>query len=279
MAKKRTKTSPESIARRKKAGRGEGSGENYVPHVHVQDLFSLGRKSRVWGNLIKRIHHVLSDLELTVLFIIQLSPNVIDIQEQWDLPLERTLEIAKSLQLDHPMDPETGHYLPMTVDFRIITDDGIRHTTWARTVKPSDQLENYRVLEKLEIERTYFSGNNIDWGIITERQLPQQLRINVEHFRPYLVLDKHDLEEKTVRNSVDFLTPLVLKGVCLQDMARLWEKEFDGNLGDGITAIKFLIINWVWPVDLNQKISPNAPIPLISQASFSSSKNSEGDKK
>lgn len=270
MAKKRTKTTPESINRRKKAGRGEGSGIKFNPYTVVQDLHSRGRKSRVWGALIKRIHHVLSDLELTVLLMIQLSPYVVDIQEQWDLPLERTLAIAEKLGLDHPIDPETGYYPPITTDFLITTDDGLRRTTWARTVKSSKELDDMRVLEKFEIERTYFAGNNIDWGIITEKQLPEQLRINVEHLRAYLVLDRHNIDEQVVWQSVDFLTPKVYEGMHLQAMARLWEDEFEGVLGDGITAIKFLIINSAWPVDLKQKIRPNAPIPLIVQTDLSS---------
>jgi hypothetical protein len=266
MVKKRTPTTPESHARRKKQGRGEGVGAESNPYLHVQDVSSLGRKSRVWA--LDRICHVLSDLELSFLLILLMMKhleNVKDVREQNDLPLDRTVEIAKRLQLDHPVDPKTLNYHPITVDFLIITDDGRAEKTWARTVKPSEKLSDRRVLEKLEIERVFFEGNNIDWGIVTEHQLPKQLRINTEHLRPYLTLDNHniDLNEEMVWESVEFLTPMIHAGMRLQELARSWEAEYRCEIGIGITAIKYLVVNGAWFVNLNQPIVPEKPIPIM----------------
>lgn len=35
----------------------------------------------------------------------------------------------------------------------------------ARTIKPSSELENERIIEKFEIEREYWERKGIDWGL------------------------------------------------------------------------------------------------------------------
>jgi hypothetical protein len=50
----------------------------------------------------------------------------------------------------------------------------------ARTVKQSTELEKKRVIEKLELERRYYLAKSIDWGIVTENEIPRLLAENVE---------------------------------------------------------------------------------------------------
>lgn len=85
-----------------KEGRGVGSGKDYKPWLTVRDLSSSGRSHRVWGFQTKRIHHFLSDLELSAFLLFNWNPAVSDIREKYPLRFEDTIEIAKDAGIRHP---------------------------------------------------------------------------------------------------------------------------------------------------------------------------------
>jgi hypothetical protein len=54
------------------------------------------------------------------------------------------------------------------------------HKYIARTVKLSSELEKKSVLERLEIERRYWAAKQIDFGIITQKEIPTKMVKNIE---------------------------------------------------------------------------------------------------
>lgn len=50
----------------------------------------------------------------------------------------------------------------------------------ARAIKPCSALDDARTLEKLEIERRFWAEREVDWGIVTEHDLPPVLIANLE---------------------------------------------------------------------------------------------------
>ena len=52
------------IDRRLKDGRGQGQGADYKPFIYTRDVSSQGRSHRLPGSKTRRLHHLLSDLEL-----------------------------------------------------------------------------------------------------------------------------------------------------------------------------------------------------------------------
>ena len=58
--------SDQQIQKRIKEGRGQGDGRNYKPWIQTWDISSLGRSHRIFGNRSRRLHHLLSDLELAI---------------------------------------------------------------------------------------------------------------------------------------------------------------------------------------------------------------------
>lgn len=72
----------------------------------------------------------------------------------------------------------------MTTDFYITLKRDDKKIYLARTVKPSKELEDPRVIEKFEIEREYWLRNGIDWAIVTERELPMVFVKNIQTFQP-----------------------------------------------------------------------------------------------
>jgi TnsA endonuclease N terminal len=123
-----------------------------------------------------RIHHLLSDLERDTFFLFDWRESVCDIREQFPLDREVTLRIADQLGVRHPRDPISDTPIIMTTDLLIDTMRGSRVAMLARAVKPEDELDKSRVLEKLEIERRYWTEQGIDWGIVTRQGDPGNRR-------------------------------------------------------------------------------------------------------
>jgi len=173
MAKRQRETNQITIDKRIREGRGQGRGSDYKPWLLVQDVPSQGLATRIKGWKTKRVHHLLSNLELSYFYVLEWSPVVFDIREQYPLlPLEETLAIAEQCGIRHPTDPKTQEPVVMTTDFFISVPQSIKVIEQARTLKTAKDLQSQRTIEKLEIERRYWQGRDIDWGIVTEREIP-----------------------------------------------------------------------------------------------------------
>jgi len=105
---------------------------------------------------------------------------VLDIREQYLLPLEATQEIAERLGIKHPTDPKTGESVVMTSDFLIDVQANHHVELKARTIKSANELSSKRKIEKLEIERTYWKEQGVDWGIVMENEIPEAFVKNVK---------------------------------------------------------------------------------------------------
>ncbi|MCA0170905.1 TnsA endonuclease N-terminal domain-containing protein [Bacillus sp. RAR_GA_16] len=170
MAKGKREMSEKKIERWIKEGRGKGEGENYKPWLTIRDVPSQGISSRIKGWKTGRIHHVLSQLEMHYLYTLEWSDEVTDIKEQYPLlPVERTIEIADSLGIKHPLDPKTQENIVMTTDFLINSNNSEGKKVFARTIKPSSELKT-RTIEKFAIEQQFYKEQGIDWGIVTENE-------------------------------------------------------------------------------------------------------------
>ena len=63
MAKRHRTWNEQKYRRYIKEGRGQGTLSAYKPWIMIHDFPSLGRVSRVFGNTMGRIHHLLSNME------------------------------------------------------------------------------------------------------------------------------------------------------------------------------------------------------------------------
>lgn len=105
--------------RRLKEGRGQGHGVDYQPYIKTYDFSSKGVRTRSLGWKTGRHHHFMSRDEYHYFLTLEFSDRVVDIREQYPLlPKERTIEIAKELNVSHPSD-DNGDPVVMTTDFNI----------------------------------------------------------------------------------------------------------------------------------------------------------------
>ena len=156
------------IDRRLKEGRGQGVGSSYKPFIYTYEVSSLGRSHRLFGRKCARMHHLLSDLELAVFLILDWSPSVIDIREQFPLRVDDTVRIAEELGIRHASFKGVNQIL--SSDFLVDTNDSSR-PTMAFQVKYSCDLEKPETIERLMLEKKYWDEKEIPWSLITEKEI------------------------------------------------------------------------------------------------------------
>ncbi|WP_313894164.1 TnsA endonuclease N-terminal domain-containing protein [Psychrobacillus sp.] len=194
----------EKIARFYKEGRGSGELNHYQPWLKINEVPSRGRSHRPRGWKTNRIHHFLSDLELSYFYYLEWSKKVIDIREQFPLEREDTLKIASDKGIKHSIETTTQTHIVMTTDFLITSRVDNKIIQIARSIKPSSELEDPRVLEKLEIERQYWVDRDIEWSVIDEKVMSTQFVKNMKYIHVYYYLENNQEEEMSL-HFLDYL--------------------------------------------------------------------------
>lgn len=267
MAKRQRKTNQAVIDKRIKAGRGQGKSVEYTPWLHVQDVPSNGLAHRVKGWKTQREHHFLSTLECDYFYVLEWSPIVQDIREQYPLfPLAETLAIAEECGFRHPVDPKTKEPIVMTTDFVITIAKELSEIDCARAIKPSVQLQSKRVLEKFEIERRYWQARQVDWGIVTEREIPRVLARNVKLLHGYLhIADRLSLTPERFCRTATLLRSKLLNGkASLRRAAAECDRQLGLDPGSSLTVVYHLLAQRQWRVDMNIPIEPGKKVVLVS---------------
>ena len=230
----------------------------------MQDVSSEGRAWRIKSWKTRRDHHLLSDHEHDYFLIADWSRKVLDIREQFPLPLKATLEIAKKIGVDHPEDRQRNPVV-MTTDFLITVSTSTGNVDWARAIKPSSKLQSQRVIEKLEIERIYWQAKNISWGIVTEREMPRVLVNNIDYLHShYEIADRLSLPQNEIRDIAETLTSIITQNsIPLKDATRLCDERLGLQRGDSLTIARHLLATRQWLVDMSVPIEPGKPLALL----------------
>ena len=237
-------------------GRGNGWGPGYKPWIHVQDFASRGIASRVKGRTTGRVHHLMSNNELAYFYILDWSDKVTDIREQYPLSdIELAVKIAAQAGIRYPADNVSGYPYVLTCDFMITTEDGLK----ARTVKLASELDNKRTLEKLEIERRYWEAKNIEWKLVTEREIPYQKAKNIEWL--YAAHGGNPKTSDTYKLSLawDMISTILLSGEhSIIDATQAVEAKFQLFAGTGLMLFKRLVLDKVLTINLDEPLNLNA---------------------
>lgn len=170
----------------------------YVPWVTVRQSHSIGQGQIVINSKLDRALHFLSRGELQPYFHFEHDSNVINIFEQFPLPLDATLKIASKLNILHP-----GSYIEaikydgqipaktMSTDYLVKLKNG---KYIAYSFKYSDSLDPTetspisvaRTNKKLEIEKCYWNSQGIEFIIITEKTFHAVVTNNLRYLREHL---------------------------------------------------------------------------------------------
>ena len=258
MSKRRCVWNQSTYEKYVREGRGCGSGADYKPWIRIQDFASHGVVSRVKGRTTGRVHHLMSNNELAYFYALDWSDDVTDIREQYPLmDLDCAVSLAAQAGIKYPTDQMSGFPYVMTCDFMITTQTGLK----ARTVKMTAELENPRVLEKLEIERRYWSAQGIDWRIVTEREISRQRAKNIEWLYTadgFNISGYGEYELERIRRVL--LNLLKVDEYSIIEATRIIENEFLLFPGAGLQIFKKLVLDKMIDIDLNRAISLDAKV-------------------
>ncbi|KAK43910.1 MULTISPECIES: heteromeric transposase endonuclease subunit TnsA [Burkholderiaceae] len=177
------KWTEELVARRIREGYGEGEGAQYKPWVGTADFSSLGRTHRAYSQRFGRTIEMVSDVEWNTFVCLEFCRDVTAVYEGFPLPRETTLEVAAALGVKHPTYPGTSVPAVMTVDFLVAIDQADGPCLKAFDCKRSEDAENERAVEKLQITHAYFAGCDVKHHLVFHSSLPMQKVRNIEWFR------------------------------------------------------------------------------------------------
>ena len=170
--------------------------------------------------------------------------------------------------IKHPADPRTRQSVVMTTDFVNTINQAGRLIDQARSIKYSQELSSDRTLEKLEIERVYWSERKFDWGIVTEHEVEPILAANVSWVHAYR--ETTALSPATVaiiRRVEAVLTPHVNEQLApLRDLTDACDDQLGLSPGMSLSVARHLIANKRWQVDMRQTINTARPLQLLTVA-------------
>ena len=185
----------------------------YKSAIKVSDFSSKGTVSRVFSKKTGRVHHLLSVLETNVFTLLDFNKNIIDINEHYELYDVR--ELIDDLDIDF-----SGFKDKNKNDYKI-------STTFLITLKNNEKVaiscKNYSELYKnnvqlyLEIQRRYWKRKNIEWGIITNKDineiklknikwlnLSKDMPINIDIYRE--IVDSLDNFKGNLKEFIEFIS-------------------------------------------------------------------------
>ena len=237
MSKSKTHFTQIQIRQRIEQGFGQGQGQDYKPWLRVQDVPSIGRAHRVYSHRTKRTHQLLSDLERAIFFILDWKSSTLDIREQFPLNLEDTLHIAKEVGIHHPQ--MGGEKQVMTSDFLVDTAD-IHLSKFVLQAKYSKDLEDKRTIEKLEIERRYWTKKEIPFFLVSERSFSDVIHKNLS----WLYQTKETPhEELDIQRIAEFYRGILHdhpEGTLI-DICKTIDTAYQQELGQALYELKVLM--------------------------------------
>lgn len=184
----------------------------YEPFWRVEDVPSYGVKSKIpHVRTPNRLVHVLSQNELWMYLHLVRNPFVIDIYEQYAIPLEFSLAAANALDVKHPVYADSQVPIVQTIDFvaRMLEPESGEEVLRAFPVKQPEDALRPRTAEKLALQEAYCTLEHIDYELITSDVLRTTYSHNLES------LYRHRM-----------LSPF------LQRVAKRWLPNFFGALSD-----------------------------------------------
>ncbi|KUP25935.1 heteromeric transposase endonuclease subunit TnsA [Paenibacillus sp. DMB5] len=259
-------TVQDQIKRWVKQGKGQGEGVNYTPWYTAKQVSSRGNTHRPKGIKNGREHLFLSDWEYFYFLLLDWSNLISDFKEQYPLldnqldNIEETIEIAKELNVEHPINPNTKELKVMTSDYLIYFLDG---SVVAVSIKPF-KLITVREIEKMEIERIYWERRGVKWELVTDKDIPVAYAKNIDYVHSVYDLSKYQISDNTVARVKKLMEPNVLKRTrILTDITNETDDRLGLLPGNSLTIARHLIITKEWIVDMEQPLDPNKPLLIL----------------
>jgi len=177
------------------------------------------------------------------------------------LDYEDWVQDREDLRFDLFTDKKSGTPYVISTSFLITVrnhDGSVRYL--AMSLKAASELERRISLERLEIERRYWEARGIDWGIVTNKDIPVIKAKNIEwiHSARYAYADAGLSEGDLAELAEAFLFRLSQSSESIRKTALLFDKDYALAPGTGmflfrhLLAVKKIKVNMDEPIDLNR---------------------------
>lgn len=255
-------------------GRGKGTGAAYKPWLTVR---TKGLNSNTWRPYGKtgRTHHLLSGIEMGVFCLLEMSQVITDIREQFPLlPLEDTQRIASDLGCSHPRacpfrDKRLGKVnIVMSTDFLVdLADLPDLPAYLAISVKKAKDLEKTtprrltNLLSKAEIERRYWAERGVPFLLVTDEDIPEVVRRNVDLLQRFISLKGIQLPaplNELAEHLLDMLQTAPALSVSKHGEA--FDRTMGLARGTGTSLVWHCLATGAWIADLNRPLDAGYPI-------------------
>lgn len=199
--------------------------------------------------------------------MLEWEDTVIDIREHYPLlDVEDTIKEKADLRFDLFIDKDSGVPYVINTNFLITVKNNDANNLYiARTVKMATELEKKNTLERLEIERRYWTAKNVDYGIVTQKQIFNIFSKNIEWVHPslYSYQDRGFSQEDMMYMSGVLIERLVDSTHSIRKITSDFDKEFNYESGTGLFVFKFLIASKQIDIDMMSPIDINTGSPEI----------------
>lgn len=231
--------------------------------LKVSTYSSLGRATRIYSYKTQSIHHLMSDNQLRTFLLLEWSDKIMDIKtniilDDLEIYLDEEIE---NLRLDIFKDKESGKTYDLYTNFLVTVDKGVNKENIAISVKNSSNLSKKNTIEKLEIERRYWSKRDTKFYIVTDKELNRQEVNNINWCREALI-------DKSILNK-DYLSEELLvfiqkyRNELLNEILDLFDEINNLKLGTSLFIFRYLIAIKKIKVNMKEKININKEISNI----------------
>jgi hypothetical protein len=268
MSKRNAKSIDEVLAHLRR-GDGQGEGATFRPYFHVRDVPSQGRSAIDLGIKTGRLHHYLSDIEYAYFLLAEFSIFVRAIREQYALlPWNETLKIALSYGIAHPLYQSSRVPRVLTSDLVLTMTPPISPPHLVISCKCQSDLdpanpESSRTLEKLLLEKVYWSRRPVRWILGTDDALPINKVHNLDFFRPTVQSRERDGLNPLLPRFISFFNDIWSDNRSLNEILRRTARHFRIEMIEAFTLLGRAVWQHKIPVDLDAApLSHEEPISL-----------------
>lgn len=163
---------------KRKQGRGKGHGSEYLPYIRANEVVGhKGTNAVVTDWITKRQVHLLSMGELYQYYLLRWNDDVIDVREQYPLPLEATIAIAESIGEQHPR--KGSKLIPLTTDFLVDYHAGKQKAVSVKVSK--EDLQKHRSqMKNVLIEAMYWESIGVPFRLVYKNEMNKTLSLNIQ---------------------------------------------------------------------------------------------------
>ena len=252
------------IEKKVKAGRGQGSGADYLPWDFVQELHSLGRNNRPPGLSTGRAHQFASDEKYHYFLMLDMSLKVSDIREGYPhTDLKEMVEIAESMGIQYPTEPDSRIPKVLLTDYLVDIEKESITCYEAHLFRHVHELDSQSTLNVMDILGKYWQRREIPLKIGTPLEIPKKFVKNLEQMRKNYHLDDQDLSDDEIQTISHILTEEALNSSrALSKTCTALDKRLGLRPGSSLSVAFHLIARRIWQVDIFQPIDPAKPLQI-----------------